>query len=50
MKSVAVQMCLQVYGLGSVQVLLLMRNLSINLTSPDFEDHVSIHATDILDC
>lgn len=24
-----------------VQALLLMRNLSINLTSPDFEDHVS---------
>ena len=26
---------------ASVQVMLLMRNLSINLTSPDFEDHVS---------
>ncbi|XP_047162106.1 protein REVEILLE 6-like [Vigna umbellata] len=28
-------------------VLLLMRNLSINLTSPDFEDHVSIYVPDI---
>jgi hypothetical protein len=27
-------------SLAHLQVLLLMRNLSINLTSPDFEDHV----------
>lgn len=26
----------------SEQVLLLMRNLAINLVSPDFEDHVSV--------
>lgn len=26
----------------TVQVLLLMRNLSINLTNPDFEGHVSV--------
>lgn len=30
-----------------MQVLLLMRNLSINLTSPDFEDHVSVNCAEM---
>ena len=29
-------------GLYGAQVLLLMRNLSINLSSPEFEEHVSM--------
>lgn len=37
--------CILLFAL--LQVLLLMRNLSINLTSPDFEDHVSIRATEL---
>lgn len=28
--------------LVTLQVLLLMRNLSINLSSPDFEEHVNV--------
>lgn len=35
------------YFLALLQVLLLMRNLSINLSSPDFEDHVSFHFTEL---
>lgn len=31
-----------------LQVLLLMRNLSINLSSPDFEEHVSAQFTELL--
>ena len=32
---------------GFSQVVLLMRNLSINLTSPEFEDHVSTCLTPV---